>query len=81
MFLKSISYNKMKKPSKEQIQIWNQTYLKKNRERIRKRRNKVNPEKRNSSEVKETQKKHSKRNEIFYKSFFGRELIKQKMIR
>ena len=73
--------SKMKKPSKEQIQISSLTYLKKNRERIRKRRNVVNPEKRNSSEVKEAQEKHAKRKELFYKSFFGLELIKQKISR
>jgi hypothetical protein len=67
----------MKKPSKEQREIWAATYAKKNKEQIKQKRRKINPDKRSSSDFRETQSEQIKKTEVFYKSHFGKKLIKQ----
>lgn len=70
-----------KKPTKSQIEKWSRTYYDNNRESIRKKRNVEVRKQNNSSEIIEAKAIQKKNKEAFDKSFFGRELLKQKMIR
>lgn len=71
----------MKKPSKEQRYVWNSNYSQKNKEYLKQRRRKINPKKNNTRSIEESVASHQKRKEAFDKSYFGLELIKQKLVR
>lgn len=71
----------MKKPTSEQRAKWNMTYSKKHDKSIKiKRRKNTGKYTNNLPEIKEAIELNNKNGLLFYKSFFGRKLLKQKMI-